>query len=429
MTIYQDKHSFRLPPLSGLQSLDDRSSPLDRHRRPPGTASNALSPPSNVDEGGGGTLSVLGLSDPYSGDGYNSYEAESSPSGFPRTAFLNQDDISEDARLLQQILRESEEEIAASAADRANGHSGFGDGVGTADGYDDLGSDFDADPSLQSLDVDRIIESMELDAAQDGEEWGAGFGAGGNGIRIGSGSRSGATGVSLGAEGVSPWKATMPTSRALSASRRRQPGTSNKAMGSRVSDKDSVNDLGGVRDGGGGGGGNSEARVQPVSDGNSMGGAEPGSAASTTMSQGASLGSRDLPSNNDVHPSSSEEPAARVWEGEKEGKGSATRVSGSWRRSPGSRLGEAGGTSGGAEWSLSIALKNAEAVELRLLRGGNRDVVSPLQVWWCTTVRQWGAVRCSINRTCRRGNTLLCLSSRAMLFAVYVALHSVFCNL
>lgn len=372
--IYRDRHPSRLPPLSGLQSLDDRiSSPLGRHLRHPGTASNALTPPSIVDEGGVGALSGLGLSDPYSGDGYNSYEADSSPSGFPRTAFLNRDDISEDARLLQQILKESEEEIAASATDRVNGHSGFGAGAGTGDGYDDFGADFDADPTLQSLDVDRIIESMELEAAQDGEEWGAGFGAGGNGI----GRRSGATGVSLETKGVSSWKTTMMTSR---ASRRRQSMTSEKATGSRVSDKDSVSDLGGVGDSVGVGGGNSEARVQRSSDSNSVGGAEPGSAASMTTSQGASLGNRDTPSDNDADYSTSEEPTTRVWEGEKEGKGSATGVSGSWRRSSGSRTGEAGGTSNCTEWSLSTALRKAEAVEMKLLRGGNKDVVSPLQV-------------------------------------------------
>lgn len=262
---------------------------------------------------------------------------------------------------------------------------------------------------MQTLDVDRIIESMELEAAQDGEEWGAGFGAGGNGIGIGSGRRSSATGVSLGTEGVSSWKPTMMTSR---ASRRRQPVTSDKVTGSGVSDKDSVSDLGGVGDSGGVGGGDSEARVQPVSDGNSVGGAEPGSAASMTMSQGASPGNRDTPSDNDVDHSTSEEPEARVWEGEKEGKVSATGVSGSWRRSSGGRTGEAGGTSGCAEWSLSTALRKAEAAEMKLLRGGNKDVVSPLQVW-C-----W-----QCDHTYRRGDTLLCLSSRATLVVVYVALY------
>lgn len=40
---------------------------------------------------------------------------------------------------------------------------------------------------------------------------------------------------------------------------------------------------------------------------------------------------------------------------------------------------------GGGDWGLAGALRKAEATELRLLRGGNRDMISPLQV--CVEMR------------------------------------------
>ncbi|CAM9647398.1 unnamed protein product, partial [Ectocarpus sp. 12 AP-2014] len=145
---------------------------------------------------GGWEAGSVGYSNPYSGGGgsstYGDGDNGSLSGAPPRTAFLSRDEVSEDSRLLQQILRESEEEIAASAADRANGFGGAGGGgsgggggamtrlvssVGGA-GTDLYGA---ADDNLQSLDVDKIIESMELEAGEHDDVTGR-AGRGGSGM-------------------------------------------------------------------------------------------------------------------------------------------------------------------------------------------------------------------------------------------------------
>ena len=310
----------------------------------------------------------MGLSDPFSGDSY-SFEADSSPSGFPpRTAFLSRDELSEDSRLLQQILKESEEEIAASAAERANGYSGGGGGTssgsrivadrGSAGGGEYPGAGFEDDPSLQSLDVDKIIESMELETFQDDDE-AIGF----SGIIAGV-SGNGGGGVSLRRGSTPSWRTTVTTSRTSSASRRR----------SSTGEVDGATDTsrtGGIR-----GVGDSEASAPAASaavarrastDSGVGGGANFGLVAAKT-----SLGGR---------PADDEDRFAT--EPLRAGEGSVAGVSSSRWRSQSGRLvgsGETGGSSGGGDWSLTEALRKAESAELRLLRGGNRDVVSPLQV-------------------------------------------------
>lgn len=47
---------------------------------------------------------------------------------------------------------------------------------------------------------------------------------------------------------------------------------------------------------------------------------------------------------------------------------------------PSAVTGDVKGVSGGGDWGLTGAMRKAEAGELRLLRGGNREIISPLQV-------------------------------------------------
>lgn len=299
----------------------------------------------------------------------DSYDDEASLSGAPpRTAFLNRDQVSEDSRLLQQILKESEEEMAASTADRlvSAGFSGNramtkvvgpgarGDsyGGGGYRGYGDVGAGHD-DANLQSLDVDRIIESMEQEVGED-----RGHSAGG---------------------GMPSW----PTVAGTGASRRRSFTT----------------DVSGSS-GGGRGDGDIDAVSRQRDRGASLGGSS-----TTATVQGVSVdrgsGSHSMVNTQGIAAPQggagdalAGEPSAGGGGGDG-GLGSlrARRVSNAGR--PGGALlptaiaGDAKGVSGGGDWGLTGAMRKAEAGELRLLRGGNRDIISPLQVWFLSGEEGW----------------------------------------
>lgn len=293
-----------------------------------------------------------GFSDPISGD---SYDDGGSLSGAPpRTAFLSRDEVSEDSRLLRQILKESEEEIAASAADRANG--GFsGSGamtklVGGTDlyrddvygGYGDIGTD-GSGANLQSLDVDRIIESMELEAGEDDVTGGAASGG-----------------------GMLSWRSGAVATTTSTTLRRRS---------------FTVDDGGGVVE--------DRAASLPRDRGGSVGALATGGTvaeATTNADQGAGSSGR-IPAMGTPRiaftPGDSVDLPATELAAEELGLSRANR------KSQGARLGVAvqqaaagdtKGVSGGGDWGLTGALRRAEAAEVRLLRGGNREMISPLQV-------------------------------------------------
>lgn len=304
----------------------------------------------------------VGFSDPFSGDSYDDL-VEGAP---PRTAFLNRDEISEDSRLLQQILKESEEEIAASAADRANGvFSGNGamtkivegNGVyGEAEGYggDMLGVD---GANLQSLDVDRIIESMELEAA--GEDGDAG-----------------------GDASVPPWRAAAAGAKYTYRQR------------SFTTDGDGANISAGVS--------RRRDRMGSVETPTTVEVTSTAAASSTSKYENGVLHSggpsrataRTPPPRVGIATSGGSSgtglPQTTVPSTQSGGLGGGLGLSRMRRRSQGGRFGRdtlsiasgdgKGAASGGGDWGLTGALRKAEAAELRLLRGGNRDMISPLQV-------------------------------------------------
>eukprot|EP00752_Nemacystus_decipiens_P007971 g7124.t1 len=346
---------------SGTASSDRR--PLAYRDTAAGSSGAAggglLSPPSF--SGGGGPSSV-GFSDRLSGDGSSSTYADGNGSlsgAPPRTAFLSRDEVSEDSRLLQQILKESEEEIAASAAERANGFGGGDSGgsggggtktklvsaaAGAGSGDDLYGG---ADDNLHSLDVDRIIESMELEAEVDGEVTASG-GRGGSGMPPWRASAAGAAGA-----------AATATATATSSSRRRS------------FTADGVGGGGGDGGGGGGGGVKSSGRRER---GASASGA---SASSPPRSDDYGLG---VPSSGSGtaparQPNGEPMPASRARRKPSLGGGGRSPVSGGLLTGA-----TGGGGGGGGELGLTGALRKAEAAELRLLRGGNREMISPLQV-------------------------------------------------
>ena len=343
---------------TGITSSDRR--PLAFRDAAAGSAGGGggglLSPPSF---NGGGGPSSIGYSDRFSGDGSSSTYADGNGSlsgAPPRTAFLSRDEVSEDSRLLQQILRESEEEIAASAADRANGFNGGGSGgsgsgggsktklvsaAGIGSGDDLYGG---TDDNLHSLDVDRIIESMELEAGVDVDGDVAA-----RGRRSGSGS------------GMPPWRASAAgagvtaTATATSSSRRRSFTT------------DGVGGGGGGDGGGDGGGVMSSGRRE-------RGASASGASASSPRNDGYGLG---------VPGSRPDIAAVRKQNGKPLSASRARRnPSQGGGRSPvsGGLLSGATAGGGGGELGLTGALRKAEAAELRLLRGGNREMISPLQV-------------------------------------------------
>eukprot|EP00903_Cladosiphon_okamuranus_P007783 g7532.t1 len=347
---------------TGTASSDRSSRPLP-YRDAAAGGGLLSSVPSFSTGGGGGGGSSVGYSDRdrLSGDGSSSTYADGNGSlsgAPPRTAFLSRDEVSEDSRLLQQILRESEEEIAASAAGRANGFIGGNGNDGSsktklvsAVGGGGAGSSADdlygggADDNLHSLDVDRIIESMELEAGVDGGDVMAGEGRGGSGM--GSDMPTWRVSAEAGAGAGAGASAT-----ATSSSRRRSFTTDVT---------------------GGGDGGDDGVK--------GLGRRERGASAS-----GAAAFS---PPRNDgyVHSSSVFDTKVAIKQNGEPLSISMSRArrkpsQGGGRSPIGALLpGAAGGGGVGAgELGLTGALRKAETAELRLLRGGNREMISPLQV-------------------------------------------------
>lgn len=349
-------------------------------------------------------------SDGFSGDSDDILGISGMP---PRTAFLTREEQSEDSRLLQQILKESEEEIAASIADRTkeggvvgtNGKPGaggssikteflpsgaagggtgsrgegstgdlygvesllaeFGDGRYSAGG----GAGGDDDDALQSLDVDRIIESMELEAAGEDPDKVAAV----------------ATAASNSSVGVVPWR-----------TRRRSfaTGSSNVSGGGGV-----IND-----------GRSSADRRELTGLASAAAGANLSSVSATATDTDNAVAGRPRRGSTaeplPVSPKSAGAAArsSRGMEGEEAGTASRARRKGG----PGERVslgsvsmvavGDGKGVNGRGDGGLGAGpLGKAEAAELRLMRGGNREMISPLQVgytsWRCVFVgceRVWG---------------------------------------
>lgn len=361
--------------------IDDTSVGRSRGRSPDGKRSGSGSV-----GGEGATESGLGMipaggnalySDGFNGDGYDDMLGGGMP---PRTAFLNRDEQSEDSRLLQQILKESEDDIAASVADRTRGGSRGNASAGLAGepsvseiasagggaasdfyGIEELlasvgntgGLNGDADDALQSLDVDRIIESMELEADDEADEaaassmravpWRArrrSFTADGTG---------GASDV-RGRSERQDWNERTPTQQATPGPQRGRASSTSAHAGAAPSTSTAAGGL-----------------DNSASTGHSRRAGAPGST-SLPYTVAAIIG---VP-----------------WEADGEEPGARTR-----RRSPGRRpsvgsvsmagvgAGDGKGVNGvGGDGGLTGPLGKAEAAELKLLRGGNREMVSPLQV-------------------------------------------------
>ncbi|CAM9579365.1 unnamed protein product, partial [Sphacelaria rigidula] len=304
----------------------------------------------------------------YSGDSYDDIGGGMLP---PRTAFLRRDEESEDSRLLQQILKESEKEIAASIAERTKekgflgggGSGGAGDlygvesllaelevsrGGGGRDGDDD-------DDALQSLDVDRIIESMELEAADEGHR-----------DDLTASASTSSTMV-----GVVPWE-----------SRRRSftTGSSGVSRGA---------DTSGGRSTAEGQESNGQRHLsvsQPRRAGNSDAGASFAARITSSSATTASSGAQKAAQSAVAAGGLTEVEFGAAARARKRGHGVGRLSS---LGSPSMGGGAAGGLGDGKGISsgrgadggvIGGALAKAEAAELRLLRGGNREMISPLQV-------------------------------------------------
>lgn len=281
-------------------------------------------------------------SDILSGDSYDELHS----GGPPRTAFLTREESTEDSRLLQQILKESEEEIAASAADRARilhvGRSNSADDVGVGagggsgfslsgiDGLPGVGLDEDGNvDALESLDVDKIIESMELEAEMEEES-------------------------SMGI----PWRT------------RRRSGDAADAQGNAGSINDPQE------------WGDARRQVGAVSRRNRL--ASPSARSGSVEHAGQAKGriSHD-PSGEPSLPLkvfTASDAGADPSKGRRRKLSPGRRVAGILPASGGLASGDVKGAGGGGDGGLSGPLAKAEAAELRLLRGGNREMISPLQV-------------------------------------------------
>lgn len=305
----------------------------------------------------------VGPSEPYSGD---SYDDGSSLSGAPpRTAFLSRDEVSEDSRLLQQILKESEEEIAASVADRANsgdfrngggsvrnggamtkvvstggggGDNEYGGAYSGLDGYD-----YDRDANVRSLDVDQIIESMELEAGEDDDIGGPRSSWLGPPFSSATAAASGGAALLTSPPSMAPRRRSLTTD---GNSTGRNDAIPSAAPSPRSRDR----------------GGSVSASAKDT---------EPMAADEVAMVGGVNaVAGRTSRDSGDLSALEHENSSPDIGLPRDRRK----RVGGVSSR------GDAKSVYGAGEWGLTKPLRKAEAAEQRLLRGGNRDIISPLQV-------------------------------------------------
>ncbi|CAM9676329.1 unnamed protein product, partial [Discosporangium mesarthrocarpum] len=291
---------------------------------------------------------------------HTSLPVAGNPTPPPRTSFLPED--SEAARMLQQILRESEEELSSETqGDNMRETSSLGrglDGIGGGSGVDGMGRDrhgveldkgvADREDPMHSIDVERIIESVEL---EDGAEGGGRPIAFTTSSFSSMSSESALSGRGQGADSAAR-RTTPPRwlaqKKALPSPSRGGEGHSREAGRTGAS---SVLTLG-------------EERTRDPYAKNASHGCD-------------GAGGRGVENSTDGGPEAREDGweegqiqgAYRSW---KDGSGSsrAGRKRAKWEE----------GWGDGAVGMGAGVLEKAEAAEMRLLRGGNRDIVSPLQV-------------------------------------------------